>query len=44
MFKKFIYQGLPMSLLIVLSAAMQGFAVRAFADEAAPAVIIEQVR
>ena len=31
MFKKFIYGGLPMSALLILSAVMQGFVVRAFA-------------
>ena len=31
MFRKFINKGLPMSALLILSAAMQGFVVRAFA-------------
>jgi hypothetical protein len=31
MFKKLIYKGLPMSTLLILSAAMQGFVVRVFA-------------
>jgi hypothetical protein len=31
MFGKFINKGLPMSALLILSAVMQGFAVRAFA-------------
>jgi len=30
MFKKFINKGLPMSLLLIVSAVVQAFAVRAF--------------
>ena len=44
MFKKFINKGLPMSLLLLVSAVVQGYAIRAFADEAAPVAIVEQVR
>jgi hypothetical protein len=30
MFMKFLYRGLPMSLLLAVTAAMQYFAIRAF--------------
>lgn len=44
MFKKFINKGLPMSLLLLISAVVQGFAIRAFADEVTPVAVVEQVR
>ena len=44
MFKKFINKGLPMSLLLLVSAVVQGYAIRAFADEVKPRASIEQVR
>ena len=44
MFKRFINKGLPMSVLLILSAVVQGYAVRAFAAEAAPRASVEQVR
>ena len=44
MFKKFINKGLPMSLLLLVSAVVQGYAIRAFAVEVTPRVIVEQVR
>lgn len=43
-FKKFVNKGLPMSVLLILSAVVQGYAIRAFAAEAAPQAIVEQVR
>lgn len=44
MFKKFINKGLPMSLLLLVSAVVQGYAIRAFAVEVTPRATIEQVR
>lgn len=44
MFKRFINKGLPMSVLLILSAVVQGYAVRAFAAETAPLAAVEQVR
>ncbi|MBX3702332.1 MAG: hypothetical protein KF822_00990 [Steroidobacteraceae bacterium] len=33
MIRKFLYRGLPMSVLLLSAAIMQGFAVHAFAEE-----------
>lgn len=33
MIKKFLYRGLPVSVLLILAAFMQGFVVHAFAAE-----------
>ncbi len=44
MFKKFINRGLPMSALLILSAVVQFYAVRAFSAESAPHALVEQVR
>jgi hypothetical protein len=43
-FKNLINKGLPMSLLLIISAVVQGYAVKAFADEVAPPMIIEMRR
>jgi hypothetical protein len=43
MFSKVVYRGLPMSLLLVSAAVMQGFAVHAFAQEAIQAEVITGV-
>lgn len=44
MFKRFVYQGLPVSVLLILLAAAQGVVMRAFAVEAAPRASVEWVR
>jgi hypothetical protein len=44
MFKNFINKGLPMSLLLLILAVVQGYAIRAFAVEVTPRVTVEQVR
>ena len=44
MFKKFINKGLPMSLLLLVAAVVQGYAIRAFTTEVTPRASVEQVR
>ncbi|HEU0225663.1 MAG TPA: hypothetical protein VFR29_09520 [Steroidobacteraceae bacterium] len=43
MFSKLFYRGLPVPLLIVSAAVMQGFAVHAFAQEAVQAEVVAGV-
>lgn len=43
MFSKLVYRGLPVSVLLVAAAVVQGFAVQAFAQEAVQAEVVTGV-